>query len=178
MSRARWSVLTLAVALLLAGCGGDDEAGSGDGGGTTSVATTTTLVPPGLLSPIDQVLPGQCFDQLPDEAQRPYAVLAIPCEQSHHFEIFQRFPFRDADGKAVPKGYAYPGETTVRTHAETGCYDAFAGWMGTEWTKSDYDIQSWWPSAESWAKHDRITTCAVFRFDGDPTKGSVRGTEQ
>jgi len=174
-------VLSLAAALLLAGCGGDDGGGPGASGGSTSVVTTTTLVPPGLVAPIDQVLPGQCFDQLPDEAQRPYAVLAIPCEESHHFEIFQRLPYRDGNGKAVPRGYPYPGETAVRTSAEdeeTGCYAAFAGWMGIDWTKSDYDIQSWWPSADSWAKHDRVITCAVFRFDGDATKGSVRGTEQ
>ena len=47
--------------------------------------------------------------------------------------------------------------------------------MGNEWTKSDYDIQSWWPSPDSWTKNDRMVACAVYRFDGDATKGSVRG---
>jgi hypothetical protein len=170
-------VLALAVGLVLSACGGADGGSKGDAA-TTTVATTTTLVPPGLLSPIDQVLPGQCFDQLPDDAQRPFAVLAIPCERSHHYEIFQRFPYRDGEGRAVPRGYAYPGETAVRTFAEKGCYEAFQPWMGVDWTKSDYDIQSWWPSAESWVEHDRTITCAAFRFDGDSTKGSVRGTKR
>jgi hypothetical protein len=165
----------LLVATVGVACGGSGDAGHG---ATTTVATTTTLVPPGLLSPIDQVLPGQCFDQLPDPAQRPFAVLAIPCERRHHYEIFHRFTYRDGEGRAVPRGYPYPGETTVRTAAEAGCFDQFAGWMGTDWTRSDYDIQSWWPSADSWARHDRTITCAAFRFDGTPTTGSVRGSRR
>jgi hypothetical protein len=163
----------LVAALAAVGCTGT---GRTAGGTTTTAATTTTLVPPGLLAPIDQVLPGQCFDQLPDQGQRPFAVLAIPCERRHHFEIFHRFTYRDGNGRAVPKGYAYPGETTVRTAAEQGCFAEFAGWIGTSWTRSDYDIESWWPTADSWTKHDRTITCAAYRFDGKPTTGSVRGT--
>jgi hypothetical protein len=181
--RTLWStpalrVLVVAAALVAPSCGAGSSGSGGAGSTSTTAAPTTTLVPPGILTPIDQVLPGQCFDQLPDEAQRPFAVLAIPCEQPHHFEIFDRFDYRDPSGKAVPHWRSYPGTTTVRKAAEQGCFERFEPWMGIDWTRSDFDIQSWWPSAASWTKADRTVTCAVFRFTGAATRGSVRGAKE
>lgn len=183
MPRAPWSTpalaaLVVALALAAASCGGGSASSHRAHSSSTTEAPTTTLVPPGILTPIDQVLPGQCFDQLPDEAQRPFAVLAIPCEQPHHYEIFDRFEYRDAEGKAIPRWKSYPGTTTVRRAAEQGCFERFEPWMGIEWTRSDFDIQSWWPSAASWRKFDRQVTCAVFRFTGAATRGSVRGAKE
>ncbi|MCC6225471.1 MAG: septum formation family protein [Microthrixaceae bacterium] len=143
---------------------------------TTAKPTTTTLVPRGLLSRIDQILPGQCFDPLPSSDQRPFAVLAIPCEEPHRNEIFDRISYRAEDGKPAPRGALFPGEAVVRTMAEQACYSRFQTWMGIAWTESDFDIETWFPSAASWAGGDRTITCTAMEFRGRPTEGSVRGT--
>ena len=177
MLPVRRGLAALVALLALGATGCFDGALRGDDDATTTTrSTTTTLVPRGLLSRLDQVLPGQCFDPLPDRAQRPYGVLAIPCEEPHRNEIFDRFPFRTAEGKAAGASVPYPGETAVRTMAEAGCFERFEAWMGVPWTESDYDIESFLPSVESWPKADRTITCTVVEFRGRPTTGSVRGT--
>lgn len=167
-------LVALLAALVGAGCI-DGALDSGATTTTTSRATTTTLVPRGILSRLDQVLPGQCFDQLPDPAQRPFAVLALPCEQPHRNEIFGRFPYRLEGGKAAGASVPYPGEGTLRTQAEARCFEQFEPWMGVPWTESDYDIESFYPSADSWPKGDRTITCTVVEFQGKRTTGSVHG---
>ena len=143
---------------------------------TTAAAPTTTTIPQGTLTPFSQILEGQCFDQLPSTDQQPFAALVIACEQSHTFETYHRFTYTDAAGKRMPYSMPYPGEDVVRTRAEALCYSDFQPWMGKEWTNSNYDIKSWWPSPPSWAQQDREVLCAVYRYDGKHTKGSVRGT--
>ena len=78
-----------------------------------------------------------------------------------------------AAGASVP----YPGETAVRTFAEEQCYAQFEPWMGVPWTESDYDIESFYPSSQSWPKGDRTITCTVVEFQGKRTTGSVRGAK-
>lgn len=167
---------TAAVSIVAAGC--FDGSLTADPTTTTATPTTTTLVPPGILSRLDQVLPGQCFDPLPDRDQRPFAVLAIPCEKPHRNEIFDRISYRGDNGKPAPRGAAYPGETAVRTMAEQACYSRFETWMGIPWTASDFDIETWYPSSTSWDGGDRSITCTVMEFRGRPTKGSVRGSKR
>jgi hypothetical protein len=122
---------------------------------------------------VDEVLPGQCFNQLPDPAQRPYAVLEIGCEVPHTYQVFDRFTYRDSAGKPATSKVTYPGEAPVRQGAEQECFAAFKPWMGIAWTKSNYDIATWWPTADSWTNDDRSITCAVFKFTGKNTMGSV-----
>jgi len=170
------AVAALATSVLTAGC----FSGNLTATPTTSTAapTTTTLVPRGILSRLDQVLPGQCFDPLPDRDQRPYAVLAIPCEQPHRNEIFDRITYRGDSGRPASRGAPYPGETAVRIMAEQACYSRFETWMGLPWTASDFDIETWYPSATSWTAGDRSITCTAMEFRGRPTKGSVRGAKR
>jgi hypothetical protein len=145
---------------------------------STTVAPTTTTIPQGTPTPFSELLEGQCFDQLPSTDQQPFAVLVIACERSHTFEVYDQLSYTDGAGKKVPYSTSYPGDNVVRPRAEALCYTAFQPWMGKEWTNSNYDIKTWWPSAQSWPKHDRQVLCAVYRYDGKHTKGSVRGTAQ
>jgi hypothetical protein len=140
---------------------------------TTVRATTTTLIPPGSPTPVDEVLPGQCFNQLPDPAQRAFAVLEIGCEVAHTYQVFDRLTYQGTDGKPASSKVPYPGEADVRAGAEQRCYDSFKPWMGIAWTKSTYDIATWWPTIASWSKSDRSITCAVFKINGKSTVGSV-----
>lgn len=161
------------AAALLAGCG---LSGSSDGATSSSTTTSRPARPAaGTPSPVDQVLPGQCFNEVPDPTQRPFAVLVVGCEELHGFEVYDRFNLTDERGRPYPLSAGYPGETPVRTAAEAGCYERFEPWMGVPWTTSAFDIQTFWPSASSWRRGDRVVTCAAFPFDGTPTVGTARG---
>jgi hypothetical protein len=170
--------MLLCASLAASGC--SSLSGGGHAGATTTTRpkATTTTIPDGTATPYASILEGQCFDQLPSTDQQPFAALVIPCERRHLYEVYATYLYTDDAGHKVPFADAYPGENVVRTRAEALCYAAFQPWMGTEWTKSAYDIQSWWPSADSWTKHDRAVLCAVDRYDGKHTTGSVRGAKE
>lgn len=167
------SVLALAAVVLLwtSGCsGGSDE-------GAPSTTTTTAPAaeePVGL--PASAVESGlralqirQCF-VLPedDPAAEDRAVWVVPCEEPHTHEVYDVVAY---DGPMV-RGGSYPGEAPVQDWAEQVCFDRFEGFVGIPWTRSDMDIEVWWPSADSWGRTDRSVICTVFPATG----GTVRGT--
>jgi len=165
---------TLLGSWLTVGCG----LGSSSTSTTAAGSRSTTTAPNrhlGTPTPVDKVLPGQCFNSLSDPAQQPYAVLVIGCEQPHSYEIYLRFTVKDGAKPFYP-GVAYPGETPVRTGVEQHCLDEFESWIGTPWTQSEFDVATWWPSEISWKANDRVATCAVYRYDSQQSTGSARGT--
>jgi hypothetical protein len=177
MRSARLGSAVVAVLVLIApACGSSDRADEAPAEAPTTAPVVT--IPPGTATQFTSLLPGQCFDQVPDPGQRRYAVMVIGCEDSHYYELYDSLNYTDEDGDRAHGGISYPGETEVRTRAETLCFDAFQPWMGIPWTASEYDIRVFWPSEESWRRLDRTILCAVYRFNGDKTDGSVRGTEQ
>jgi len=201
----------VALAGLGSGCSLGGKSSANTGGSSTTTAskaggddgatpTTTSMV--GKVTRVDAVLPGMCFNLLPDAAQKVIAVLLIGCEDPHTHEAFATFKTRvpgvqvqttaaptttgsdsSTTGRATPTtrppaATGYPGETRIRDDAEAQCVGAFEEWMGIPWTSSEFDVQSWWPSAASWARGDRSILCAAYRVTGGATKGSARGTKQ
>ena len=168
------SLLTVAAALaLLVGCSSSDS--GDDSGATTTTASevTTTTALAGVLTPTESVIAGQCLDEVPVPAQQTYAVLVIPCEDPHIYEVYAQTRL-DAGA-----GAEYPGALAVSNDAEARCFEVFPEFMGVTWEQSDYDIQTWWPSEQSWVtKRDRTVLCAVYKVTGGRTKGSVRGSAQ
>lgn len=169
--------VTVALGMVLGSCSGDG--GDEEGASSTTVATSTT-VPPlvGTLTPTEAVIAGQCLDAVPDPQQQTYAVLVIPCEESHTYEVYAQARI-DLGATSTANGAPYPGALAVANGAEAQCVGAFDQFMGVKWESSKYDIQTWWPSEQSWnVKRDRTILCAVYRVTGGKTKGSVRGTGQ
>ena len=73
-------------------------------------------------------------------------------------------------------GAAYPGDLVVANAANEQCVAGFQAFIGVEWAASHYEIQTWWPTQESWnAKNDRNIVCAVYKVDGGHTRGSAKG---
>lgn len=176
---AAMATVAAILAVTLAGCSGS-KAGSNRGTASTVAGATTTTEPPGLQgqpTTIDKVAVGQCANDVPDVNQRLFAVLLIGCEQRHTYEVY--FQFRYPAGAApLPGGSPYPGETVVRKASETECYNQFEAWMGSPWTVSNFDIQTWWPSKVSWNSiNDRHVTCAGYLLSGKKSIGSARGTK-
>ena len=167
----------LALALLMTACGTSTPKAASS---TTETAPTTTIdnTPRGTATTIDKVAVGQCANDVPAKSQRVVAVLVIGCELPHIYEVYAQFKY-PAGGTPPPSGAAYPGETVVRKASEQACYDQFQPWMGVAWTESNYDIQTWFPSAASWtATSDRKVTCGAFLMSGKRTTGSMKGKSQ
>jgi len=138
---------------------------------TTEVGLSTSAEATGLRD-LDV---GQCFDLSkddPDAADR--AVWALPCTDPHTHEVYSVVTY---DGPAV-KGGAYPGTAVVQDWAEQTCYAGFETFVGRPWTESSLDIETWWPSQESWGRRDRSIICTTFPTDGSHTTGSAAGTKR
>ena len=173
--RALAALVVLVVsAAVAAGCsdGGDE---TGDETTTTVEATTTTFALPAGAEPVGlrDLEVGQCFE-LPrdDPGAEDRAVWSVDCGSPHTHEVFSVLAY-EGD---VPKGGGYPGTTVVQDWAEQSCYAGFEAFVGTPWTESDFDIETWWPSEESWGRRDRTVICTVYASSGGRSTGSARAT--
>ena len=168
-------LLGFGIAVTAAGCTKSTASPTTTKPRVTTTAVTPTTSPFGVLKQIDGLVIGQCFDQLPEPRQQPYAVLVIPCTELHTYEVFDQKKYTAA-GKAIAAGTAYPGDLVISNDADEQCIAGFQAFIGVEWAASHYEVQTWWPTQESWtAKNDRNIVCAVTKVGGAHTKGSARG---
>ena len=56
-----------------------------------------------------------------------------------------------------------------------GCYNSFAAYVGISYENSMYRINSFNPTAGSWAQGDRTITCTITTDDGSRITGSLKG---
>ncbi len=172
-SRLLGVVLLAALLALVSACSGDD--GAADATTTTAEVTTTTFALPAGAEPVGlrDIEVGQCFE-LPrdDPGAEDRAVWVVGCPSPHTHEVFAVLTY---DGETV-KGGGYPGATVVQDWAEQSCYAGFEAFVGTAWTESDFDIETWWPSEESWASKDRKVICTVYASGGGRTTDSARAS--
>ena len=98
------------------------------------------------------------------------SVDGVPCDQLHEFEVYHAFN--------VPEGAdGYPGDAAIEDAAFTGCYDAFAPFVGETYEQSLYGINTLAPTEESWDElDDREVLCLIGFYDGSKKTGSARGT--
>lgn len=172
-SRRAATVLAF-VALVAAGCSSGVE---DDTTADSTPETTTTTTLGGVLTGTTDVLAGQCFNNVPDPTQQPYAVFVVPCDEPHEFEAYSRT--RLELGEPQPPGAPYPGELVVANAAEAQCITGFAAFVGTSWELSEFDLQTWWPSAQSWVQqNDRDILCAIYPVGGGTTSGTARDSKR
>lgn len=168
------AVIAVIVVLAASACSSDDTATTTT---TTTEATTTTAAGPpagateqGLRS----VEIGQCFD-LPqdDPGAEDRAVWVVNCADPHTHEVFDIVTYEGP----VLKGGGYAGTAAVQDWAEQACYGRFEAFVGVPWTRSTLEIETWWPSQESWGRSDRSVICTVFPETGGNTTGTQRGSK-
>ncbi|MFM7062225.1 MAG: septum formation family protein [Actinomycetes bacterium] len=169
---AAWAAAALVAALVLGGCGSGSS--SATSSSTTERSTTTTTdpdTPPegAVAKGLNSLQVGQCF--LPvtgNDAVEDRAVWVVDCSDPHLYELYARLRYT---GPGAASG-GFPGSTTVQNWAEQKCFDQFEAFVGVPWTRSDLEIQTWWPSLQSWGKPDRTVLCAVTPADGGLSTGS------
>ncbi len=168
--------LVAALALTAAGCSGGDGPGSTSTTGSTRPATTPAPdAPPAgaVAAGLRDLTAGRCF-LLPrgDPQAEDRAVWVVDCGEVHTHEVMDVLPYAGP----VARGGAYAGATAVQNWSEAACYDLFEPFVGAPWTRSELDIEVWWPSQESWGRGDRKVVCTVFPEDGSAVTGSRRAT--
>jgi hypothetical protein len=162
------------LAALSASCSGD-----GDGPATTTTTTVVTTTTAGLPAGAEAVglrelEVGQCFEQPRDDpGAEDRAVWVVGCADPHTHEVYAVVTY---DGQVV-RGGGYPGTTVVQDWAEQTCYAAFEAFVGRAWTTSSFDIETWWPSEESWGRSDRKVICTVYPSSGGRATGTARGSD-
>lgn len=71
----------------------------------------------------------------------------------------------------------YPGDDAVGEAAGERCYDAFAGFVGTNYESSVCGFTTLSPSEASWDQiDDREVLCLVANYDGTKKTGTARNT--
>jgi len=168
------AVVCVSLAAVVGACSGGDDDTTPTTTTTQAATTTTTGIPVDAeATGLRDLEVGQCFE-LPrdDPGAEDRAVWVLSCTDPHTHEVYAVLTY---DGTA-PKGGAYPGATVVQDWAEQSCYAGFEAFVGEAWTASDFDIETWWPSAESWARRDRTVICTTYPSSGGRTTGTARGS--
>ena len=178
MITIRSAVAPLIALVLLTGCAHSLKQ-SASSATTTTVPLTDADGPAGTPKGVVELAAGTCFNDVADPTRKPYAVMVVDCPSPHTYEAYDQIRYTGGGtgtSTAGAAGKPYPGKDQMRTAAEDACFSTFQNWMGVEWKRSDFDIATWWPSAESWAQADRTILCAVYKAVGGKVAGSVRGT--
>ncbi|NLA35476.1 MAG: hypothetical protein GX868_07285 [Actinobacteria bacterium] len=169
----RVGAAALAAALLVIGCSSEDSSNEPAGGDDIDAEVTTTTTLGGVLTATADVLAGQCFNQVPDPVQQPFAVFLVQCDEAHEFEAYSKTQIEL--GEPQPAGAPYPGSLEVANAAEAQCITGFSSFIGTSWETSEFDVQTWWPTEASWnTVNDRTIMCAVYPVRGGVTFGTAR----
>lgn len=175
MSRRWWTPVLVMLALVSACSGGAD----GDTDAPGDEPTTTTTAPPDTLPEgarqlaVDDLDTGDCFNLTAPDTGNAETVFWIPCEAPHDNEVFEQTVYQ---GEDAAQGEPYPGDVEVKDYAEGVCIEAFEGFVGVPWTKSDFDAQAFYPSQEDWeVAGNRDITCFLNSFYGEKLTGTMQG---
>jgi hypothetical protein len=172
--RAALAALVAVLVAVAAACSGEDTT-TGTTTTTTVVTTTTMGLPAGAEAVgLRELEVGQCFELPRDDPEAmDRAVWLVACSDPHTHEVYAVVTY---EGETV-KGGGYPGTTVVQDWAEQTCYSQFEGFVGRAWTTSSFDIETWWPSEESWGRADRKVICTVYPANGGRTTGTARASD-
>jgi hypothetical protein len=98
-----------------------------------------------------------------------YEVTAVPCTDLHSAEVYHVFELADGD---------YPGDGEVVRLAETGCLDAFRGYVGVRPARSALGVTFLSPRSITWRiSDDREVICFLSEVD-QATIGSLEGAKR
>lgn len=127
--------------------------------------------PGGLPEGVEDLEQAECYDPTPDPTQRAVVALVLPCEGPHLYEVYS--VVQSSDGPYAE----FPGDGKLREFAESSCYQSFSTFVGTEWKRSNLDIETFYPTASSWRRErDRKITCSLYDRKFKDLIGTAQGS--
>lgn len=128
------------------------------------------------LNPFD-LRAGQCYNEgswFDEERERRIELTAtVGCDQPHQREVFFEAEF------PAPNGAPFPGDVAMDEWSTELCYNAFEGFVGTEYELSRYEIGFIHPTEATFehevGRHRRVT-CVLFDLLGDELVGSAQNS--
>jgi hypothetical protein len=115
---------------------------------------------------------GDCFNGVTStyESSEVGDVDVVSCSKPHTYEVYSEFELT---------GSSFPGQSTVISRADEGCFTRFASFVGIEYEYSEWYISSIYPTKDSWNKvDDREVICILGTEYDEQTTGSARGTRR
>lgn len=112
------------------------------------------------VSAVFKLRPGECFNS----GHNGIDLTLRSCSTPHDAEVFAWF--------TVP-GSAWPGDTALKTKAESGCTSRLAGYMNPALATTALDQEYIYPDALAWRAGVHTVICDV-RSAAGPITGSVR----
>lgn len=150
----RWMACLVATVIgisVLSACGSINRDSSGE------------VIEEGSVSAFEMQL-GDCLtDTFQDSSTSFSEANAVPCEQSHAFEVYYT---QELDGDTYP--------SDVSSQADIICELSLAGIINGIIDESPYVFVSTYPSQNSWENgSDREVVCLVGMYDGTNTTGRI-----
>ncbi len=122
---------------------------------------------------VEDLAVGDCLAEPQDELIT--SVETVSCDEAHDYEVYAvvRLP----DGASAP----YPGDENTFFASLEACLPRFDAYVGVAYVDSIYDINTIYPTRESWEEDDdREATCllAEYTLAGNivPVSGSLRNS--
>jgi Septum formation len=103
---------------------------------------------------------GDCFNS----GQNGINLTLRSCSTPHDAEVFATFPVIAS---------SWPGDTALRTEAQSGCAARVAGYMNPALAANSFDQEYLYPDKVAWQAGVRTVICDV-RSSAGPITGSVR----
>lgn len=108
---------------------------------------------------------GDCFADVPGGLNGAEQVPVVPCDSPHANEVF---------AVLEQPGEQFPGAEDIQGLASEGCYASFEPYVGAPVETSALTAFPITPTAESWARGDRLVVC-VLTSTG-PRTSSAQGS--
>jgi hypothetical protein len=117
---------------------------------------------------VTDVAAGQCFNDL---STADGTVRIVDCAVPHAHEMIAVTEYPAAPGASFP-----PGQQ-MAAYGDGRCADAFAAYVGRPYSASQFTLDEWYPTEDSWSSGDRWIACAVGPEPSAPALvGSVQGS--
>ncbi|MCB0076991.1 MAG: septum formation family protein [Anaerolineales bacterium] len=137
------------------------------GGEAPPVATTESGTSAGQGTPIIDMQPGTCFNDLSGTLTEGEA---LSCDLSHQYEVFSVF---DVSNNGV-----YPGKDALDNYALEQCTLDFESYVGLAYDQSELFFSTLAPNAASWDAGSRAISCILEGDTGVMLQGSMRGANR
>jgi hypothetical protein len=121
---------------------------------------------------------GECFASPSEVKAQISDIKQVPCSQPHGKEAYAAAVYAPSGAASTSASSSdFPGNDALAAFAQGACAQRFTSYVGVSYLDSSLFFTYLAPSARSWQDDDRTVLCFITS-DGQPLKGSVKGSKQ